>query len=51
MGFDTQVVDALVKGNIYYRVWVGRFSIIEQAKAFSLKLDSLGIKGNVVKGY
>lgn len=50
-GFDTQIVEALVKGKTYYRVWVGKFSTIEQAKAFSLKLDSLGIKGNVVKGY
>lgn len=50
-GFDTRIVDALVKGKIYYRVWVGRFSTIEQARAFSLKLDSLEIKGNVVKGY
>ena len=50
-GFDTQIVEALVKGNTYYRVWVGKFSTIEQAKAFSLKLDSLGIKGNVVKGF
>lgn len=50
-GFDVQIVKALVKGNTYFRVWVGKFSTIEQAKAFSLKLDSLGIKGNVVKGY
>ncbi len=49
--FDARIVEALVKGNTYYRVWVGKFSTIEQAKTFSLKLDSLGIKGNVVKGY
>lgn len=50
-GFDTEVVEALVKGTTYFRVWVGSFPTMEQAKAFSLKLDSLGIKGNVVKGY
>jgi outer membrane protein assembly factor BamD (BamD/ComL family) len=50
-GFETQIVEALVKGNTYFRVWVGKFPTIEQAKTFSLKLDSLGIKGNVVKGY
>ncbi len=49
--FDVQIVEALVKGNTYYRVWVGKFSTIEEAKTFSLKLESLGIKGNVVKGY
>jgi len=49
--FDVQIVEALVKGNTYYRVWVGKFPNIEEAKAFSFKLDSLGIKGNVVKGY
>ncbi len=48
-GFDTEVVQALVKGTTYFRVWVGSFATVEQAKAFSLKLDSLGIKGNVVK--
>lgn len=50
-GFSVQVVEALVKGNTYYRVWVGKLSTIEQAKAFSQKLEPLGIKGNVVKGY
>ena len=50
-GFNVQTIKALVKGNIYYRVWVGQFNTLEQAKAFSLILDSLGIKGNVVKGY
>jgi tetratricopeptide (TPR) repeat protein len=50
-GYDTEVVEALVKGTTYFRVWVGTFPTMEQAKTFSLKLDSLGIKGNVVKGY
>lgn len=50
-GFDTEVVEALVKGTTYFRVWVGTFPTMEQAKTFALKLDSLGIKGNVVKGY
>jgi len=50
-GLQAKVVEAMVKGNIYYRVWIGQFYTIEQAKAFSLILDSLGIKGNVVKGH
>ncbi|KPK67490.1 hypothetical protein AMJ87_13305 [candidate division WOR_3 bacterium SM23_60] len=50
-GFDTEVVEALVKGTTYFRVWVGTFPTMEQAKTFSLKLDSLGVKGNVVKRY
>ena len=49
--FDVQIVEAVVKGETYYRVWVGKFSTAEQAKTFSVKLDSLGIKGNVVRGY
>ncbi len=49
--FDVQIVEAVVKGETYYRVWVGRFATAEQAKTFSIKLDSLGIKGNVVRGY
>ncbi len=48
---DIQIVEALVKGATYYRVWVGRFDTAEQAKTFSSRLDSLGIKGNVVRGY
>lgn len=48
---DIRIVEALVKGATYYRVWVGKFDTAEQAKTFSLKLDSLGIKGNVVRGY
>lgn len=50
-GLNVKIVEAMVKGNIYYRVWVGQFQSLEGAKAFSLILDSLGIKGNVVKGY
>jgi len=50
-GFDAQVVEALIKENVYYRVWVGQFSTYDEAKSFSRKLDSLDIKGNVVKGY
>jgi tetratricopeptide (TPR) repeat protein len=48
-GFDVQVVEAFVKGNTYFRVWVGKFALREDADAFSLKLNALGIKGNVVK--
>ncbi len=50
-GFDTRVVEAVVLGRKYHRVWVGKFNSVKEAKRFSLKLDSLGIKGNVVKGY
>jgi tetratricopeptide (TPR) repeat protein len=50
-GYEVQVVEALVKGNTYWRVWVGKYPSIEEAKAFSLTLESAGIKGNVVKGY
>jgi len=50
-GYTVQVVEALVKGNTYFRVWVGKYPTIEEAKAFSLTLESVGIKGNVVKGY
>jgi TolA-binding protein len=50
-GFTVRVVPAEVKGNQYFRVWVGQFPTADAAKAFSPKLDSLGIKGNVVKGY
>jgi tetratricopeptide (TPR) repeat protein len=49
-GYEVQVVEALVKGNTYFRVWVGKYPTIEEAKAFSLTLESAGIKGNVVKG-
>jgi TolA-binding protein len=51
LNVDARVVKAMVKGIIYYRVWIGRFPTLEAAKAFSAKLDSVGIKGNVVKGY
>ena len=50
-GFKVKIVEAIVKGTVYYRVWVGQFNTIEEAKAFSVKLDSLGISGKVVKGY
>jgi len=50
-GFDAEIIEASVKGNLYYRVWVGKFLSLDKAKAFHKKLDSLGIKGNVVKGY
>ena len=49
-GLTVQIVQAIVMGNTYYRVWVGQFKTIEEAKAHAQKLDSLGIKGNVVKG-
>ena len=48
-GFDVQVVEAFIKGNTYYRVWAGKFATREDADTFSLKLSTLGIKGNVVK--
>jgi tetratricopeptide (TPR) repeat protein len=49
-GLDVRVVQALVKGQTYYRVWVGEFLTLEQAKEYAHKLDSLGLKGNVVRG-
>jgi TolA-binding protein len=49
-GLDVRVVQALVKDQIYYRVWAGQFLTLEQAKEYMLKLDSLGLKGNVVRG-
>lgn len=50
-GFDARIVEASIMEKIHYRVWVGEFETMEQAKSMALKLDSLGIKGNVVKGY
>lgn len=47
---DTRIVEALVKGQTYYRVWAGQFGSLEAARAYALKLDSLGIKGHVVRG-
>jgi hypothetical protein len=49
-GLEVSVVEALVKGQRYYRVWTGRFFTLEQAKEHMLKLDSLGLKGNIVRG-
>jgi len=49
-GLDIRIVEALVKGQIYYRVWTGQFLTLEQAKEYMVKLDSLGLKGNVVRG-
>jgi TolA-binding protein len=49
--FAVQIVEALVKGKTYFRVWVGKFPNIDEAKTFSSKLETMGIKGNVVKGY
>ena len=49
-GLDVRVVEALVKGQIYYRVWTGQVLTLEQAKEHILKLDTLGLKGHVVKG-
>ncbi len=49
-GIDTRVVQALVKGQTYYRVWVGEFPDLEKARAYQQKLDSLGFKGHVVRG-
>jgi tetratricopeptide (TPR) repeat protein len=49
-GLNVRVVEATVKGQTYYRVWIGQFLTLEQAKEYMLKLDSLGLKGNVVRG-
>ncbi|MDH4210832.1 MAG: SPOR domain-containing protein [candidate division WOR-3 bacterium] len=49
-GIDVKIVEALVKGHIYYRVWSGQFASLEKAKEHLSKLDSLGLKGNVVRG-
>jgi tetratricopeptide (TPR) repeat protein len=49
-GLEVRVVEALIKGQTYYRVWTGHFITLDQAKEYMLKLDSLGLKGNVVKG-
>ncbi|MBE0432463.1 SPOR domain-containing protein [candidate division WOR-3 bacterium] len=49
-GIDVRIVEALVKGQTYYRVWAGQFVSLERAREYSLKLDSLGVKGNVVRG-
>ncbi len=50
-GFDARIVEAVVMDKIYYRVWIGEFETMEQANSLAAKIDSLGIKGNVVKGY
>ncbi len=50
-GFEVSIVEAQVLGNTYYRVWVGQFPTPDAAKAQAVKLEALGIKGNVVKGY
>jgi tetratricopeptide (TPR) repeat protein len=50
-GYEVDVVEALVKGNTYFRVWVGKFPSLQEAKTFSQELVSQGIKGNVVKAY
>jgi TolA-binding protein len=49
-GIDVEIVEALVKGHTYYRVWSGRFASLEKAKEHLSKLNSLGLKGNVVRG-
>ncbi len=49
-GVDVSVVEALVKGQTYYRVWSGQFLSLEGAREYLMKLDSLGLKGNVVRG-
>jgi len=50
-GLKARIVETAVKNDTFYRVWVGEFDSIEEAKALVAKLDSLGYKGNVVKGY
>jgi tetratricopeptide (TPR) repeat protein len=49
-GVDVRIVEALIKGQTYYRVWAGQFTTLEDAKEYLGKLDSLGLKGNVVRG-
>ncbi|UCD05720.1 MAG: SPOR domain-containing protein [candidate division WOR-3 bacterium] len=49
-GVDARIVEAVVKGHKYYRVWSGQFAILDKAKEHLAKLDSLGLKGNVVRG-
>jgi TolA-binding protein len=49
-GIEVRVVEAVVKGQTYYRVWAGQFLSLEGAREYLLKLDSLGLKGNVVRG-
>jgi len=50
-GYIGRIVEATVMDKLHYRVWIGEFETMEQAKSLSAKLDSMGIKGNVVKGY
>ncbi len=50
-GHTGRIVEASVMEKLYYRVWVGEFETVEQARSYAAKLDSAGIKGNVVKGY
>lgn len=47
---EVEIVEAIVKGHTYYRVWSGHFASLEKAKEHLSKLDSLGLKGNVVRG-
>lgn len=49
-GVDVRIVEALIKGQTYYRVWAGQFMSLDEAKEYLAKLDSLGLKGNVVRG-
>ena len=49
-GIDIKIVEALVKGQTYYRVWSGEFASLEKAKEHVSKLNSMGLKGNVVRG-
>jgi len=49
-GLDVRIIEAFIKGQMYYRVWSGQFITLERAKEYMLKLDSLGLKGNVVRG-
>jgi TolA-binding protein len=50
-GLEARIVETVINNSTFYRVWIGQFSTIDDAKKFALRLDSLGIKGNVVKGY
>ncbi len=48
-GLVGEVSKFFVGPDTFYRVWVGNFKTHEEAKAYLIKLDSLGYKGNVVK--
>ncbi|MEO0226055.1 MAG: SPOR domain-containing protein [candidate division WOR-3 bacterium] len=48
-GLDATISQFTVGRDTFYRIWVGEFNTLEQAKEYLRTLDSLGYKGNVVK--